>query len=116
MATQKTIDLLVNSFDLNERRKFTLNKADGTPLVDLYFKQITRSNRIKVQALANSDDALKQSTIMLCEMAELENGEKAFAHADHVKLQRELPETVLNDLELFLFGLANEDIEEAKKD
>ena len=115
MSTQRTVDLLVGAFDLNERRKFTLKKADGTPIIDLYFKPITRSNRVKVQAMANSEDALKQSTVMLCEMAELENGTKAFAHADHVKLQRELPESVLNELELFLFGL-NEDIQEAKKD
>ena len=116
MATQRTVDLLVGSFDLNERRKFTLKKADGTPIVDLFFKPITRSNRVKVQAMINSDDPLKQSTVMLCEMAELEDGTKAFAHADHVKLQRELPESVLNEIELFLFGAIGEDIDEAKKD
>ena len=53
---------------------------------------------------------------MLCEMAELEDGTKAFAHADHVKLQRELPESVLNEIELFLFGALGEDLDEAKKD
>jgi hypothetical protein len=54
---------------------------------------------------------------MLCQMAELENGTKAFAAADAAKLQRELPERVLNELELFLFGLGGESsIEEAKKD
>ena len=115
MANQRTIDLLVGSFDLNERRKFTLKKADGTPIVDLFFKPITRSNRVKVQSIANSEDALKQSTAMLCEMAELEDGTKAVAHADSVKLQRELPESVLNELELFLFGV-EENIDQVKND
>ena len=42
---------------------------------------------------------------------------KAFAAADAAKLQRKLPESVLNDLELFLFGLNQEaDLEEAKND
>jgi hypothetical protein len=50
-------------------------------------------------------------------MAELENGSKAFASADVVKLQRELPEKILNDLELFLFELADEaSLDEAKND
>jgi len=40
-----------------------------------------------------------------------------FAAADAAKLQRELPETVLNDLELFLFGVGEEaELEEAKND
>ena len=49
-------------------------------------------------------------------MAELEDGSKAFAHADHIKLQRELPESVLNELELFLFGALEDNLDEAKKD
>jgi hypothetical protein len=54
---------------------------------------------------------------MLCHMAELEDGTKAFASADAAKLQRELPESVLNELELFLFGLgAPDSLEEAKND
>jgi hypothetical protein len=54
---------------------------------------------------------------MLCHMAELEDGTKAFVSADAAKLQRELPESVLNELELFLFGLgAPEPLEEAKND
>ena len=56
MANQRTVDLLVGSFDLNERRKFTLKKTDGTPIVDLFFKPITTSNRVKVQAMITSDD------------------------------------------------------------
>ena len=54
---------------------------------------------------------------MLCQIAELEDGTKAFAAADAVKLQRQLPESVLNEIELFLFGLGQDgDIEDAKND
>jgi len=57
------------------------------------------------------------STQMLCQMAELEDGTKAFAAADAPKLQRQLPESVLNEIELFLFGVGDEaDIKEAKND
>jgi hypothetical protein len=38
-------------------------------------------------------------------MAELEDGTKAFALADAPNLQRELPETVLNELELFMMDI-----------
>jgi len=54
---------------------------------------------------------------MLCQMAELKDGEKAFAMADAPKLQRQLPESVLNEVELFLFGLGGEEsLKEAKND
>jgi len=54
---------------------------------------------------------------MLCQMAELQDGSKAFAAADAPKLQRQLPESVLNELELFLFGLGEaEEFEAAKND
>ena len=54
---------------------------------------------------------------MLCQIAELEDGSKAFAAADAVKLQRQLPESVLNEIELFLFGLSDTaDMEETKND
>ena len=105
MAEQRTVDLIIGAFDLNQRRKFTLKKEDGTPLVNLYFKPITRSDRTRVQSLANSDEALKVSTQMLCHMAEKEDGEKAFKAGDAIRLQRELPESVLNELELFLFTI-----------
>ena len=48
-------------------------------------------------------------------MAELEDGSKAFALADAPNLQRELPENVLNEIELFLFDIKL-DINTAKKD
>ena len=116
-SKSRTVDLLVGAFDLSERRKFTLKNSAGDPVIDLYFKPITRADRKRAQSLAQSDEALDLSTHMLCQMAELEDGTKAFAMADVPKLQRELPESVLNDLELFLFGLGDaSDLEEAKND
>ena len=116
-AEKRTVDLLVGAFDLNQRRKFELKNADGKKIVDLYFKPITRADRKKAQSLSGSEKALDVSTQMLCQMAELEDGTKAFAAADAPKLQRQLPETVLNDLELFLFGVGEDaSMEEAKND
>ena len=117
-AEKRTVDLLVGAFDLNQRRKFELKNADGKKIVDLYFKPITRADRKKAQNLANTEEALDISTQMLCQVAELEDGSKAFAAADAPKLQRQLPESVLNDLELFLFGVADdsESIDEVKND
>ena len=113
----RTVDLLVEAFDLNQRRKFELKNEAGEIIVELYFKPITRADRKKAQSLAGTDEALDISTQMLCQMAELEDGTKAFASADATKLQRQLPESVLNDVELFLFGLNQEaDLEEAKNE
>ena len=117
MAQNRTVDLLVGAFDLNQRRKFELKNAEGKKVVDLFFKPITRADRKKAQSLSNTEEALDISTQMLCQMAELEDGSKAFVSADAPKLQRQLPESVLNELELFLFGLGEEpDIEDAKND
>ena len=111
---KRLVDELVEAFDLNQRRKFVLKHPSGKSW-DLYFKPITRADRKKAQSLAGSDDALDISTQMLCQMAELEDGSKPFAAADTAKLQRMLPESVLNELELFLFGLGDaESLEEAK--
>ena len=116
-AKNRTVDLLVEAFDLNQRRKFELKNAAGDVIVELYFRPITRADRKKAQSLAGTDEALDISTQMLCQMAELEDGTKAFASADAAKLQRQLPESVLNDVELFLFGLNQEaDLEEAKNE
>ena len=116
-AAARTVDLLVEAFDLNQRRKFELKNVNGTKILDLFFKPITRADRKKAQAMAGTDEALDISTQMLCQKAELEDGTLAFAAADAVKLQRQLPESVLNDLELFLFGLGKDgSIEEAKND
>ena len=116
-ANGRTVDLLVEAFDLNQRRKFQLKNAAGEVIIDLYFKPITRADRKKAQSLSGTEEALDISTQMLCQMAELEDGSKAFAAADAPKLQRQLPESVLNELELFLFGVGEEaGIEEAKND
>ena len=111
---KRLVDELVEAFDLNQRRKFVLKHPSGKSW-DLYFKPITRADRKKAQALAGTDDALDISTQMLCQMAELEDGSKPFAAADTAKLQRMLPESILNELELFLFGLGDAgELEEAK--
>ena len=116
-AGNRTVDLLVGAFDLNQRRKFELKNAEGEKIVDLYFKPITRADRKKAQQLAGSEEALDLSTQMLCQMAELEDGTKAFAAADAAKLQRQLPENVLNEIELFLFGIGEiATLEDAKND
>ncbi len=115
---ERTVDLICGAFDLSQRRKFELTDPNGDLLVELFFKPVTRSDRLRVQAISQSDDALKQSTVMLCQLAELEDGSKAFAMADVAKLQRELPEKVLNEVELFLFNI-NEDgesLDEVKND
>lgn len=115
-APQRPVDLLTGAFDLNQRRKFSIKNDAGDTVLDLYFKPITRADRKRATTLAGSDEALEISTQMLCQMAELEDGKKAFAPADAAKLQRELPERVLNELELFLFGLGGDaELEEAKK-
>ena len=117
MAQKRTVDLLVEAFDLNQRRKFELKNAEGKKIADLFFKPITRADRKKAQSLSGTEEALDISTQMLCQMAELEDGTKAFASADSLKLHKKLPESVLNELELFLFGLGEEaDLEEAKND
>jgi hypothetical protein len=116
-AQTRTVDLLVEAFDLNQRRKFVLKNEAGKPIVDLYFKPITRADRKKAQNLSGTDEALDISTQMLCQMAELEDGTKAFASADAAKLHRKLPESVLNELELFLFGVGDDaQFDEAKND
>ncbi len=116
-AQERTVDMLVGAFDLNQRRKYVLKDTAGNKLVDLYFKPITGADRKKAQQLAGTEEALDISTNMLCQVAELEDGTKAFSSGDAAKLQRRLPESVLNELELFLFGLGEEtSIEDAKND
>jgi len=116
-AGNRTVDLLVGAFDLNQRRKFELKAENGKKIVDLYFPPITRADRKKAQQLAGTEEALDISTQMLCPKAELEDGSKAFASADAAKLQRQLPESVLNDVELFLFGISEGDgLADAKND
>ena len=105
MAEKKTLDLLKDAFDLSKRRKFDVKNDDGKTIVSLYFKAITRADRARATQRAGSDDPLVVSTHMLCQLAENEDGTKAFHQADFVNLQNELPENVLNEIELFLFGI-----------
>jgi|TARA_Y100001951_G_C11225677_1_gene231556 hypothetical protein len=102
-AKKRAIDILADNFDLNHRRKFELI-IDEVHLMDLYFKPITRADRLEVQGQAGTDEAMKVSTYMLIRKAENEDGSKAFALGDLANLRR-LPEKILNQLELFLFGL-----------
>ena len=108
MATKRTIDLLTDSYSdqMSNRRKFEFKNSNGEKILDLYFKPLTREDRIRAQQTATDDPTgLKITSQLLCEKAELEDGSKAFHKADAPNLQRELPEKVLNDLELFMFDI-----------
>ena len=105
MAQKRTLDLLKESFDLSKRRKFDVKDDNGNVVVSLYFKAITRADRARATQRAGSDDPFVVSTHMLCQLAENEDGTKAFHPADFVNLQIELPENVLIEIVLFLFGV-----------
>ena len=117
MAAKRNVDLITEAFAdvMNNRRKFELKRPDGTLLKELYFKPLTRFDRIQAQAYAGTDDALAVSTRLLCQLAENEDGTKAFASADAENLKRFLPETVLNDLELFMMDIQLT-VDQAKKE
>ena len=117
MATQRTADIILGAFqdEMTVRKKFDLKNSKGKLITTLYFKPITRYARVKAQQLAGTDEALTVSTQLLCQMAEKEDGTPAFDMSDAPRLQRLLPEKVLNDLELFLHDIKL-DIETAKKD
>ena len=105
MPAQRTLDTLKAAFDLNQRRKFDVLDDNGNLVVSLYFKAITRSDRARATQRAGSDDPLVVSTHMLCQLEELEDGTKAFHPSDFGNLQTDLPENVLNEIEMFLFGV-----------
>ena len=117
MATQRTADILLGAFqdEMVTRRKFDVKNSEGEVKLSLWFKPITRFDRVKAQQLAGSEEALTVSTQLLCQMAELEDGTKAFSMADAPNLQRELPEKILNEIELFLHDITL-DIDTAKKE
>ncbi len=116
MAGKRNVDLITEAFAevMTNRRKFVLKKPDGSILKELYFKPLTRYDRIQAQAYAGSDEALAVSTRLLCQLAENEDGTKAFASADAENLKRFIPETVLNDLELFMMDIQLS-VDQAKK-
>ena len=117
MANQRTADVLLGAFqdEMVTRRKFEVKNSKDEVVMTLYFKPITRYARVRAQQLAGSDDALVISTQLLCQMAEKEDGTPAFDMSDAPLLQRQLPEKVLNDLELFLNDIKI-DINTAKKE
>ena len=117
MATKRTIDLLTETFkeEMTTRRKYVFKNSKGEKILDLYFPPLTRHDRKRAQELAGTDEALTVSTQLLCQMAELEDGTKAFSMADAPNLQRELPEKVLNEIELFLHDIKL-DLDTAKKE
>ena len=100
---KRTIDLLTESYkdQMTARRKYEFKDANGVVKANLYFKPLTRDDRVRAQSAAGTDDALTISTYLLCKNAENEDGSKAFSPADAPNLQRELPENVLNEIELF---------------
>tara|TARA_R100001086_G_scaffold22442_1_gene10764 strand:+ start:52 stop:405 length:354 start_codon:yes stop_codon:yes gene_type:complete len=117
MATKRNVDLITEAFsdEMSTRRKYEFKNAKGEKIIDLYFKPLTRHDRQKAQSATGTDEALIVSTQLLCQMAELEDGTKAFSIADAPNLQRELPENVLNEIELFLFNIKL-DTDTAKND
>ena len=117
MPNKRTVDLIAESFkdEMTSRRKFDIKDSKGNVTVSLYFKPITRFDRVKAQQLAGSEEALTVSTQLLCQMAELEDCTKAFSMADAPNLQRELTEKILNEIELFLHDITL-DIDTAKKE
>ena len=117
MATKRTADVLLEAFqdEMTERRKFDVKNSKNEVIMTLYFKPITRFDRVRAQQLAGSEEALNVSTQLLCQMAQKEDGTQAFDMSDAHRLQRLLPEKVLNDLELFLHDIKL-DIDTAKKE
>ena len=117
MPTKRTVDLITEAFSdvMTARRKYELKKPNGELLKELYFPPLTRFDRIQAQAATGSDDALAISTRLLCQLAQNEDGTKAFASADAENLKRYLPETVLNDLEIFMMDI-QVDINTAKNE
>ena len=114
---KRNVDLITEAFSevMSNRRKYELKKPNGELLKELYFPPLTRYDRIQAQAATGSDEALAVSTRLLCQLAENEDGTKAFASSDAENLKRFLPETVLNDLEIFMMDIkGNVDI--AKKE
>jgi len=117
MPTKRTVDLITEAFSdvMTARRKYELKNPSGDILKEIYFPPLTRFDRKQAQAAAGTDDALTISTRLLCQLAENEDGTKAFASADAENLQRFLPETVLNELELFMMDI-QVDLDTAKNE
>ena len=114
---KRNVDLITEAFGevMSNRRKYELKKPNGELLKELYFPPLTWYDRVQAQAAAGTDEALAISTRLLCQLAQNEDGTKAFASADAENLKRFLPESVLNDLELFMMNI-QVDLDTAKKE
>ena len=118
MPNKRSAEVLLAAFkdEMVVRRQFDVKNSKDEVIMSLYFKPITRYARVRAQQLAGAGaDALVISTQLLCQMAEKEDGTPAFDMSDAPILQRQLPEKVLNDLELFLNDIKL-DIDTAKKE
>tara|TARA_B100000242_G_scaffold286496_1_gene252159 strand:+ start:2494 stop:2847 length:354 start_codon:yes stop_codon:yes gene_type:complete len=117
MSTQRTADLIIGGFkdEMTARRKYDLKDSSGKILATLYFPPITRFDRQKAQQLAGTDEALTISTQLLCKVAQKEDGTPAFDMSDAPMLQRQIPEKVLNDIEIFMMDI-EVDISKAKNE
>ena len=117
MPNKRSAEVLLAAFqdEMVVRRQFDVKNSKDEVIMSLYFKPITRYARVRAQQLAGAGaDALVISTQLLCQMAKKEDGTPAFDMSDAPILQRQLPEKVLNDLELFLNDIQL-DIDTAKK-
>ena len=114
---KRNVDIITEAFAdvMSNRRKYELKKPNGELLKELYFPPLTRFDRIQAQKLAGTEEGLVISTRLLCQLAENEDGTKAFASADAENLKRFLPETVLNELELFMMDI-KVDLDTAKNE
>tara|TARA_Y100000114_G_scaffold126593_1_gene123022 strand:- start:246 stop:599 length:354 start_codon:yes stop_codon:yes gene_type:complete len=117
MPIERTADLIIGAFrdEMTARRKYELKDSSGKVLTVLYFPPITRFDRQKAQQLSGTDEALTISTQLLCKVAQKEDGTPAFDMSDAPMLQRQIPEKVLNDIEIFMMNIEI-DIDQAKND
>ena len=69
---KRTVDLITEAFAdvMTARRKYILNKPDGSLLKEIFFPPLTRYDRIQAQAAAGTDEALAVSTRLLCQLAQ----------------------------------------------
>lgn len=112
----RTVDLLLDAYkeQMQARRKYDLKDAEGKVLRSIYVRPLTRYDRKRALDNYEGEDTLTQTTLLLCQMAELEDGTKAFHHSDVENLQRCVPENVLNEIELFLLNI-DTTVDQAKK-
>ena len=105
MATERTADVILGAFqdEMTARRKYDLKDSKGKVTATLYFKPITRFDRVKAQQLAGTDEALTVSTQLLCQMAEKEDGSPAFDMSDAPRLMSAVLSVAINKCEEFYF-------------